>query len=199
MVMTTQPFLLNALTLTLKRILDPAGAAAAPAGTRVEYRCQLNTATLTPSTAGGGGGTTTTYLTFCQEFETDTSSASTTAWTLNLAGFQAYKDVADLSMILFSDEGSVWEYVLTPQGGAISVTNPGFKGTVKMVPTVIGGTAATYATFTVDLACVQVPTAIDPTSTVKPKLVTTAPTILSADEEESEESETSEESELVNA
>ena len=201
--LSLSPFVLNKTTLTLKRILDPAGAAAAPVGTRTEYRCQLNTATLTPSGATGGGNTT-TYVTFCQEFEEDTTPSGGGGWTLNLAGFQAYADVTDLSLLLFSDEGSVWEYVLVPTGGAISATNPGFRGTVKFQPSTIGGTAQTYATFTVDLPCVTVPAATDPTSTIKPKLVTTAPgALLSAEEQgqqpEDEQQESESQPELVNA
>ena len=151
MAMATSPFLLNNLTVSLKKIKNADGTAAV-GGAREEYRCQLNTASLTPSS---GTGTSQTYETFCSTF--DSGGAGSSTWVLNLAGFQSYTDVADLSIILFNDEGAVYEYVLQPMGGVTSATNAGFMGEVTIIPTVIGGTANQYATFTVDLPCVQKP------------------------------------------
>ena len=151
MALTTQPFVLSNLTLTLKKTKNPDGSVAT--GTAVAYRCQLNTASLTPSAASA---TTQTYETFCATFESGGGGSAT--WVLNLAGFQAYKDVTDLSIILFNDERAEYQFVLSPEGGTISATNPGFQGTVKIVPTVIGGTANQYASFTVDLPCTAKPT-----------------------------------------
>jgi len=170
MAQTVAPFLLKNLTLTLKKLTEPDGTPAV-GGTATEYRCQLNIASLTPS-AGGAGEQT--FDTFCESFTN--SSASGATWVLNLGGFQAYADVADLSVILFNDEGATYEFVLTPTGGTISATNPGFQGVVTMFPSIVGGTANTYATFTVDLSC-----------TGKPTMITTAP-VLREGEEDTHES-----------
>jgi hypothetical protein len=172
MPISTQPFVLNNVSVTLKKIKNSDGSAAT--GTRTEYRCQLNTATLTPSAAAGAAQT---YDTFCDTFSSGGGGGAT--WVLGLAGFQAYADVTDLSLILFDDEGAVYEYVLTPMGGVVSATNPAFQGQVTIIPTVIGGVANQYATFTVDLPAVS-----------KPTKIVAPPTLLTAGEEpEGEESE----------
>jgi hypothetical protein len=150
MALTTSPFLLKNLSLTLVKTAEVAGVAE-------EYRCQLTAATLTPSTGGGGGGST--LETFCDSYSS--TGASTATWTLDLSGFQAYKDVTDLSILLFNDEGENYTYTLMPEGPApISATNPGFTGEVTLIPTTIGGTANQYATFTVSLPTVGKPTMI---------------------------------------
>lgn len=145
MPLTTAPLVLNDLTLTLRKKGEVTAAE--------DYRCQLQTATLTPSAAANSQ----TYDTFC---DTHSSPGGSATWVLNLAGFQAYADVADLSLILFNDEGETYEYVLTPNGGPLSASNPGFAGDVTIIPTQIGGTAKQYATFTVDLPCTSKPTMI---------------------------------------
>ena len=142
MPITVAPFVLKDITVTLK----------VGVGTATEYRCQLNRAELVPAASGGG---TQTYDTFCDTF---TSGSASTAWTLELAGFQAYADVTDLSNFLFDNEGEIAEYVLTPLGGAVSASNPAFTGEVTLAPTNIGGTANQYATLTVSLPCSGKPT-----------------------------------------
>lgn len=144
MALTTQPFVMRDVSLTLVK----KGAA-----TPVEYRCQLSQAQLTPAAASGGGQT---LETFCSTYSSSGSTAAT--WTLDLGGFQAYKDVTDLSIILFNDEGEEYTYTLLPEGGTISTTNPGFTGDVTLIPVQVGGTANQYATFTVSLPCLAKPT-----------------------------------------
>ena len=145
MAITTSPFVLDDVSLTLKPT----------AGTAEEYQCQLNRAELVPSTGGGGGGAT--FETFCNTYS---SSGGNASWALEITGFQAYADAADLSMVLFDNEGQEYEYVLTPMGGTISAANPGFQGTLTLVPTNIGGTANQYAQMTVSLPCNGKPTKI---------------------------------------
>jgi len=164
--LTVAPFVLNNVSLTLEKVRNPDGSAATP-GTASEYRCQLNTASLTPSQNTGASQE---YVTFCDTHTSPGGGGST--WVLNLAGFQAYADVLDLSLILFNDEGAVYEYVLTPLGGVQSATNPGFRGEVTIIPTVIGGVANTYGSFTVDLPC-----------TAKPSMIVAAPTAAAAEQE----------------
>lgn len=168
MAQATAPFTLNNLSLTLKKLTNPDGTPAT-GGAAAEYRCQLNIASLTPSASSSGGGGE--LITFCATFTSPGSSSS--SWVLNLGGFQAYQDVADLSVILFNDEGATYEFVLTPLGGTISATNPGFQGVITITPTVIGGTAGQYATFTVDQPC-----------TGKPTMITVAPAAAEAEESE---------------
>ena len=148
MPIATSPFLLKDASLTLIAKAD------AGTGTPVEYSCQLNQAQLTPAEGGGG---TQTYETFC---DTHTSSGSTSTWTLDLGGFQAFEDATDLSTLLFDEEGEIFSYVLTPKGGTVSATNPGFKGDVTLKPVAVGGTAGTFATFTISLPCTAKPTKI---------------------------------------
>ena len=172
MALTVAPFVLNNVSLTLEKVRNSDGSAAT-AGTAAEYRCQLNTASLTPSQKTGAAQE---YITFCDTHTSPGGGGST--WVLNLAGFQAYTDVTDLSLLLFNDEGAVYEYVLTPLGGTLSATNPGFRGEVTIIPTVIGGTANTYAAFTVDLPC-----------TGKPTMIVAPPTAMAASGGEEDESE----------
>jgi len=146
MPISTAPFVLKEVSLTLVKSGD--------ATTPVEYRCQLSQAQLTPS--AGAGATGATLETFCETF--DNSGTTSSSWVLDLAGFQAFADVTDLSMISFVDEGEKYDFVLVPVGGTISTTNPGFSGQVTMVATPIGGTANQYASFTVSLPCVSKPT-----------------------------------------
>jgi len=143
---TTSPFVLDDVSLTLSPV----------SGSAEEYQCQLNRAELVPSTGGGGGGAT--FESFCNTYS---GGGGTASWTLELTGMQAYSDAADLSMLLFNEEGEEYEFVLTPMGGTISATNPGFSGTVTLVPTNIGGTANQYATLTVSLPCSGKPTLLN--------------------------------------
>jgi hypothetical protein len=145
MPITTSPFVLDDVSLTL---VPTAG------GTAEEYQCQLNRAELVPAAGTSSGNS---FETFC---DTYSSSGGNSSWTLELTGFQAYVDAADLSMLLFNDEGVEYDFVLTPAGGVISATNPAFDGTVTLVPTNIGGTANQYAQFSVSLPCSGKPTAI---------------------------------------
>lgn len=148
MAITTSPFLLKNLSLTLVKTADIG------TGLEQEYRCQLTAATLTPSAGGGASGST--LETFCDSYSS--TGASTATWTLDLSGLQSYKDVADLSVLLFNEEGEAYTYTLIPEGPApISATNPGFTGEVTLIPTTIGGTANTYATFTVSLPTIGKP------------------------------------------
>lgn len=148
MAISTSPFTLKDTSLTLK--LSGAVTAAQ------EYRCQLTEAVLTPSDSGGGGNE---LETFCAK-HSDSSSSST--WDLTLSGFQSFADANDFAMWAFDNEGKKADFVLIPgQGGStLSVTNPGFKGEVTVKPTVIGGTAKTYAVFQVSLPCSVKPTKI---------------------------------------
>lgn len=184
MALTVAPVVLNNVSLTLEKIRNADGSAAT-AGTAAEYRCQLNTASLTPSQNTGAAQE---YVTFCETHSSPGGGGST--WVLNLAGFQAYADVTDLSLLLFNDEGAVYEYVLTPLGGTQSATNPGFRGEVTIIPTVIGGVANTYAAFTVDLPC-----------TAKPTMIVAAPTAVAATAggEDQQEERADSESELAAA
>ena len=145
MAFTTQPFVMNNVSLTLKL---------ASGGTATEYRCQLSQAELVPSAGTGGGGAA--LDTFCDSFSTPTGL---TTWALTLSGFQAFADATDLSNFLFDNEGETLDYVLTPLGGTVSASNPAFTGQVTAVPTNIGGTAAQYAVFNgVTLPCLGKPT-----------------------------------------
>lgn len=143
MPITTQPTLLKDVSLTLLK----SGSATEPA----EYRCQLTQAQLTPTAASGGGNT---LSTFCADYS---DSGGLGTWALDLAGFQAFADAQDFSVLSFKEEGSVFDFVLQPLGGAPSATNPGFAGQVTMVGTQIGGTAKQWAVFTASLPCVQKP------------------------------------------
>jgi len=145
MALTTAPFVMRDVTLSLKPVAS---------GTAEEYRCQLNKAQITPA---GGGGASITYDTFCATFSEQSGGAT---FTLDLGGFQAYADVADLSILLWNSAGEKYTFVLTPLGGTISATNPGFTGEVTLIEAVVGGTANQYATFEVSLPCSAKPTAI---------------------------------------
>ena len=147
MPITTSPFVLDDVSLTLV----PTGG-----GTPEEYQCQLNRAELVPSTAGGATGGA-TFETFCNSYSSAGASAS---WSLELTGFQAYQDAADLSLLLFDNESAEYDYVLTPAGGTVSASNPGFSGTVTLVATNIGGTANQYAQMQVSLPCNGKPTKV---------------------------------------
>ena len=144
MPITTKPTTLRDVTLTL----TPSG------GTEVAYECQLTQAQLTPSSGGGGGNT---LVTFCATHD-DGGAGTLASWTLDLAGFQAYADAEDFSLLSFDSEGELFGFSLIPTGGAPSATTPGFEGEVTMVATPIGGTAGQYATFTVSLPCTGKPT-----------------------------------------
>ena len=150
MTLTSSPFRLRDVDVHL-----------APKGTdpmtAPSYRCQLTQAELVPSASGGGDA----IETFCATHEDPGGRAT---WALQLAGFQAYADAQDLTMLLFDHELEEFDYVLLPRGGVVSASNPGFSGTVTLTPTNIGGTAATWAAFTVSLA-----------ATGKPVKVTAAP------------------------
>jgi len=148
MAITTSPFVLKDLSLVLVKSDDIAGV-------ETEYRCQLTSAVLTPSSSAGGGGSA--LETFCESYPLNATAASTT-WTLDLSGFQNYKSVEDLSLLLFDHDGEVYTYTLVPIGpNPISDTNPGFTGEVTLAATTIGGTANTHAVFTVSLQCVGRP------------------------------------------
>jgi hypothetical protein len=140
---TTAPFTLKDVSVTLK-LIDEAGTT-----TATEYKCQLTEATWVPSDASTS---TQELVTFCATHSDSTGGGNAT-WALQLAGFQSYADSQDLAMFLFENEGEKAEATLLPgQGGAtVSATNPGFKGTVTLKPTNIGGTARQFATFTVSL------------------------------------------------
>jgi hypothetical protein len=137
---TLSPFLLTDVTLTLKKV-----GAAEPAA---QVICQLGKAQITPA---ANQGTTQEYATFCDDFSSSTSAATT--FTLDLGGFQAYADVTDLSRLLWIDAGEKYEFVLAPQAGPISDSSPGFSGVVTFVEAPVGGTAKTYATYEVSLPC----------------------------------------------
>lgn len=157
MAQSTSPFILKDTSLVLSK---------AGTGTPEEFRCQLNSVTITPGTGGGAGEQT--YETFCDTFTSGGGSSST--FTLDLAGFQAWADVADLSVILWNDAGEEYDFSLVPMAGPVSATSPAFSGKVTLVEPQVGGTANTYATFTVSLPCVS-----------KPTMVTSAPFPLSQD------------------
>lgn len=144
MPVTTSPFLMNDVTVKL----------VASGGTLVEYRCQLSRAELVPSQAAGAGGST--YSTFCDTF--DSGGGGNSSWTLELSGFQAVKDAEDLTRFLFANEGELLDYELVPAGGVIAADNTGYSGQCTAVPTPIGGTANSYATFDVSLPCQGKPT-----------------------------------------
>lgn len=146
MAMTTNPFVLKDTSVQFRKDSDPE---------LIEYRCQMTAASLVPSDAGGGGGNT--LSTFCYDY-TD-SSVSPSKWALELSGFQSFADAQDFSMWAFDNEGEDVDFLLVPgqNGSELSVDNPGFTGVVTVKPTVIGGTAKQYATFTVSLPCVERP------------------------------------------
>ena len=141
---TSAPFLLKDTTFSLW----PTGSAASG---KVEYRCQLSQAEIQPQ-----GGTTgdQTYSTFCEDF---TNSSASATYNLVLAGFQAYKDATDLSMLLWTEAGEEYDFLLVPERGTLSATHPGFHGTVTRSEGNAGGTAKTYATMTVTLVCKSKP------------------------------------------
>ena len=141
MPLTTSPYVLKNLSLTLKLKTG---------GTGQEYRCQLHTAQLTAES------NVTDYETFCGNF----STPGITKWTLSLEGFQAVADATDLSMFLLANDGALLTYTLIPQGGTVGPTNPSFSGDCYAVPGSIGGTVNETATFTVDLPCAGTPTVI---------------------------------------
>lgn len=149
MALANSPFVLRDTSLILKKVGDANGT---------DYRCQLTAATLTPSAGGTAGGAT--LSTFCAD-HSDASSTATT-WTLDLTGFQSYADAQDFSMWAFDNEDAKAEFTLVPgqDGGVPTATNPGFTGTVTVRPTVIGGTAKQFATFTVSLPLDTRPTKI---------------------------------------
>jgi hypothetical protein len=136
MTMTASPFRLKDTDL----LLGPKGSDLADAS----IRCQLTQSELVPSASGGGDS----LETFCATFADPGGRAT---WELQLAGFQAYADAQDLTMLLFDHELEEFDFLLLPRGGTVSATNPGFSGTVTLTPTNIGGTAAAWATFTVTL------------------------------------------------
>lgn len=143
----TKAFVLKNVSLTLVE--------ADAAGTAVAYECQLSKAIITPS-----AGSTTSYTTFCAKFD---DIAEESSYTLDLSGFQAYQDVADLTVILWEEAGKVYDFVLQPNlgqaaGSAISATNYAFSGQVTLVEAPIGGTVNEWATFDVSLPCVTKPT-----------------------------------------
>ena len=180
MAMSTAPIVLNNVSLTLTKVRNPDGTPAV-GGTATEYRCQLGKAQITPAT---GGGSTQTYDTFC---ETHTSQSGGATFSLDLGGFQAYTDVADLTVLLWNEAGAVYEFVLVPNGGTVSATNYGAQGEVTIVEAAIGGTAKQYPTFEVSLPC-----------TAKPDLITAPPTARAA-EAPQDVSEPVDESEMVAA
>ncbi len=155
MALTTSPFLLKKVSLTLIKTSEIG------TGEEVEYRCTLNQAQLTPST--GTGATGATYETFCQNYDS-TGAAGNATWTLDLNGMQNYKDAQDLSLLLFENEGTEYTFQLMPQNellnGTASATEPGFKGEITATPTQIGGTANQYATYTVSLPVKGKPTKV---------------------------------------
>lgn len=141
MPLTLQPYLLKDVSLTLVKQGD--------AGPPVEYRCQLSAASLLPTAQTGGGNA---LETFCDTFS-DAGGMAT--WVLQLAGFQALADATDFSVLSYNEEGELFDFLLTPIGGVISASNPGFEGVAAMVATQIGGTAKTWATWTADLPLSQ--------------------------------------------
>jgi hypothetical protein len=149
---TTAPFTLKDTSLTLK-LIDEAGTT-----TATEYRCQLTEATWVPSDASTS---TQELVTFCTTHSDSTGGGDAT-WVLQLAGFQSFMDANDLAMFLFDNEGKKAEATLLPgqSEGAVSATNPAFKGTVTLKPVNIGGTARQYATFTVSLPASAKPTKV---------------------------------------
>lgn len=156
MPITATPLVLKHTSLTLQKTGDAAVT---------EYRCQLTQAQLTPSESGGAGGGN-TLSTFCADHNDE--SGATTVWNLEIAGFQSFVDAQDFSLWAFENMGEKANFVLVPghDSPVISATNPGFQGEVTIKPTVIGGTAKTYATFTVSLPC-----------TSKPDKITTPPVL----------------------
>jgi hypothetical protein len=133
MAQTTTPFSLKNVSFTMR----PKGAT----GASQEFRCQLSECMLVPTAASGGSAS---LETFCGSFS-DPGGAAT--WVAQLSGFQAYADVTDFAVVAFNDEGEEYEFTMVPMGGTISATNPGFTGTLILVPVNIGGTANTYAVF----------------------------------------------------
>ena len=142
---TTKPFSLDNLELGLKVAGDTAVV------NPIQYRCQLGRSELVPSASTGGGNE---LVTFC---ETHTSPTGKASWTLELEGFQAWSDISDLSLMLFNNEGETLDFILVPSGGLVGPSNPAFTGQCLAVPTPVGGTAGSYATFTVSLPCLGKP------------------------------------------
>ena len=143
MVQSPNPFILKNVSVTLVR-----SSTVASGGTPVEFRCQLTQAQLTPSASSAGGNS---LDTFCESYS-DSGTSST--WVLELAGFQAFKDINDFSILSFQHEGEEVDFTLTPilrADAPISATNPSFTGVAKLVATPIGGTAKQYAVFTASL------------------------------------------------
>lgn len=160
MAQTLAPFILKDVIVTLQLVDD--GTAIPPAapipGALTEFQCQLNRAELVPSTTGGTGEQT--YETFCGPHSSGAGTSGST-WTLELSNFQSWADVEDLSNFLFDNEGAEAYYTLAPYGGAApSATAPAFEGTVTLLATNVGGTAATYAVSTVSLPCKEKPTKV---------------------------------------
>lgn len=149
MAVTLKPFVLNDVSLKLALITG------GTAGVATEYMCQLNRAELVPSAQSSGSE----METFCETFDAPPKKAS---WVLELAGFAQHAAMEDLANFLFDHELEDAEFTLIPIEGsaAVSTTNPGFKGTVILSPTAIGGTANNYAALTVSLVVKGKPTRI---------------------------------------
>ena len=149
MAQTANPFVLKNIEL----ILTKRGGS----GAAQRFECQLTQAQLTPSTSAAGGGST--LETFCASY--DSSGASSATWVLDLAGFQAWKDVTDFSVISFNDEGLDYDFHLKPNTDPTDTPESAeFKGVVTMVATPVGGTAKQYATFTASMPVKGKPTMV---------------------------------------
>jgi hypothetical protein len=147
MAIATSPFVLNDVSLTL--ILD-----SNTAGVPQEYMCQLNRAELVPAAASTGSE----FETFCDTFTPPPKQAT---WTLELTGFQAWQDAADLSIFLFDNELLKAKFVLMPIAtvtGELVGPLTGFSGVVTLTPGQIGGAANQYAQMTVSLSVEGKPT-----------------------------------------
>lgn len=151
MAQTASPFVLKNIELTLIK--------SGTTGTEQRFECQLTQAQLTPSTSGGGGGSA--LETFCNSYPDPAATAGGSTWVLDLAGFQAFQDVTDFSMISFNDEGDEYDFELKPNTDPNATPEyPSFTGVVTMVATPIGGTAKQYALFTASLPVKGKPTMV---------------------------------------
>lgn len=65
--------------------------------------------------------------------------AGAAGWALQLDYAQDWSQTNSLSRYLLENAGKLVTVTLTPAGGTISATNPGFRMTVMLVPGPIGG------------------------------------------------------------
>lgn len=84
----------------------------------------------------------------------------TTEWDCQLDYAQDWASTTSLSRYLLDNAGKTVTITLTPQGGTISPTNPGFRFTATLVPGPVGGGVETVAVGSVTLPVDGAPTVV---------------------------------------